>query len=126
MQQNNALDSSSNGDHTSPRKRPRKQQLSDYGSQSGKKYQSDNIMPEQAIYASSANESDTNAYTNAASGSTNALQNANNFSSVKSNNENTPPKNFDYYIKRPKTCSLLDVSILKLKHFSEKNNFFNC
>lgn len=29
---------------------------------------------------------------------------------IKNNNENTPPKNVDCYIKRPKTCSLLDVS----------------
>lgn len=113
MQQNNAPDGSSNGnDDATPRKRPRKQQFSDYGSQSAKKYQSN--TPEQAMYGASMNELDVNAYSNTTSGQMvpNDTQNASNCNSMKNNNENTPPKNFDYYIKRPKTCSLLDVSFV--------------
>lgn len=36
-----------------------------------------------------------------------------NRNAVVTNNENSPPKIVDYYIKRPKTCNLLDVSSIK-------------
>lgn len=39
-----------------------------------------------------------------------AASNVINRNAVQINNENSPPKIIDYYIKRPKACNLLDVS----------------
>lgn len=54
-----------------------------------------------------------------------------NRNAVVTNNENSPPKIVDYYIKRPKTCNLLDVSNrteiledLLEKSYKNKSHFF--
>lgn len=51
-------------------------------------------------------------YTNTTTASVNTSSAANptNRNTVKTNNENSPPKIVDFYIKRPKSCNLLDVS----------------
>lgn len=43
--------------------------------------------------------------------------NLQNRSTGKTNDENSPPKIVDYYIKRPKTCNLLDVSAESLINY---------
>lgn len=106
---------SANGsDDLTPRKRARKQQLSEYSSQAVKRFQLDLSQgDQQPIVGSTMNELDENInYQTIASGSAiiNATASLSNQNSIKNNNENSPPKNFDFYIKRPKTCKLLDVS----------------
>lgn len=101
----------SNGsDDLTPRKRPRKQQFGDY-QPSAKKFQSDvHIQPEQQpIAGSTLNEQGvTINYQNATSAQ--AAANLTNRNAVKTSNENSPPKIVDFYIKRPKSYNLLDVS----------------
>ena len=124
----------SNGsDDLTPRKRPRKQQFGEYP-QGGKKFQIDldthiqseqqtvvgTVLSEQGVTISYQSATPTQANTSAASasatsaaGAASAAPNAANLTNrnaVKTNNENSPPKIVDFYIKRPKTCNLLDVS----------------
>lgn len=53
--------------------------------------------------------------------------NLTNRNAVQTNNENSPPKIVDYYIKRPKTCNLLDVSNKHMKSIQSNLNLsINC
>lgn len=99
-------------DDMASRKRLRK---GEYAPQVPKKFQTNmeiSIQSEQPIIQT--NDSDVNeSYQNASTAPDSTanvvtiLPNCN----IKPNNENSPPKNVDCYIKRPKTCSLLDVCI---------------
>lgn len=99
-------------DGLASRKRVRK---ADYGPQVPKKFQTNveiSIQSEQPIVQT--NDSDVNQSYQKASTAPDSTANAVNIlpnCNVKTNNENSPPKNVDCYIKRPKTCSLLDVCI---------------
>lgn len=132
----------SNGsDDLTPRKRPRKQQFGEYP-QGGKKFQIDldahiqseqqtvigTVLSEQGVTISYQSAAPAQANTSAASTSTSSAgaaappnaANLTNRNAVKTNNENSPPKIVDFYIKRPKTCNLLDVS-KKAYHGKKKN-----
>lgn len=50
------------------------------------------------------------------------ISNLTNRNAVQTNNENSPPKIVDYYIKRPKTCNLLDVSNTYYPYIEFKNS----
>lgn len=54
---------------------------------------------------------------NSSTASTATAANLTNRNAVKTNNENSPPKFVDFYIKRPKTCNLLDVRYFTLNQF---------
>lgn len=126
-------------DELTPRKRARKQQLGEYGVQSAKKFQTtmDIAIPiEQPCIPSSGqssivvNDTDINdGYPTTITNPTMVGDATNrNVASelinrvVKNNDENSPPKNVDCYIKRPKTCSLLDVSCVLKKKKKKKEN----
>lgn len=111
----NAFATQSNGsDDLTPRKRPRKQQFSEYGPTGAKKFQSDldaQIQAEPQVAGASSEQGVSVTYQNSSSAqvNTSAANNLANRTTVKSNNENSPPKIVDYYIKRPKACNLIDV-----------------
>lgn len=118
-------------DELTPRKRARKQQLSEYGPQSAKKFQLNMeiaIQNEQPVIVGlPPNDSDMNdLHQNAATGAdaatgTDTANVANNLTNNDPNNENSPPKNAECQFKRPKACSLLDVSILWQTLFPSSN-----
>lgn len=123
----------SNGsEDLTPRKRPRKQQFNEYGPQAPKKFQTvldAPIQSEPQISNASCEQITNIDYQNPATSQANASTAANlvNRNTVKTNNENSPPKIVDYYIKRPKTCNLLDVSeisMLNLKSVINKSITF--
>lgn len=79
-----------------------------------KKFQSDldaQIQAEPQVAGASSEQNVNVTYSNSSSAQANsgAVNNVANRTTVKSNNENSPPKIIDYYIKRPKACNLLDV-----------------
>lgn len=77
------------------------------------------ILSEQGVTITYQSATPTQANTSAASATATSTAgpapapnaaNLTNRNAVKTNNENSPPKIVDFYIKRPKTCNLLDVS----------------
>lgn len=113
----NSLQSNGSDDLT-PRKRPRKQQFGEFGTSGMKKFQSDldaqiQSEPQVAVAASGNDQGVSITFQNVSSAQANTstasiLTNRN---AVKTNNENSPPKIVDYFIKRPKACNLLEVSL---------------
>ncbi|XP_055317926.1 uncharacterized protein LOC129576619 isoform X3 [Sitodiplosis mosellana] len=117
-----SVNMSNGSDDLTPRKRPRKQIFDEYP-QGGKKFQIDldtHIQSEQQTATGSSlndqgvtitfqnatpSQANTSAATAAAAAAATNLTNRN---AVKTNNENSPPKFIDFYIKRPKACNLLD------------------
>lgn len=118
----------SNGsDDLTPRKRPRKQQFGEYP-QGGKKFQIDldaHIQSEQQTTTGTTlnDQGVTISFQNATPipANTSAATNLTNRNAVKTNNENSPPKFVDFYIKRPKACNLLDVSSINAFNFYLKS-----
>ncbi|XP_031641042.1 mucin-12 isoform X2 [Contarinia nasturtii] len=106
-----SINISNGSDDLTPRKRPRKQQFSEYP-QAAKKFQPEldvHIQPEQQpIAGSTLNEQGVNINYQNAQANTSAAANLTNRNAVKPSNENSPPKYVDFYIKRPKACNLLD------------------
>lgn len=83
---------------------------------------------QQTVIGSSANEQSV-VYQSSTTITADTVVSLQNRSAGKSNDENSPPKIVDYFIKRPKTCNLLDVShqisILKMfKWFAFLKLFF--
>lgn len=70
------------------------------------------MTPEPQISGTSCEQITNTDYQNSVTSqaNTSVATNIANRNAVKTNNENSPPKIVDYYIKRPKTCNLLDVS----------------
>lgn len=102
----------SNGsDDLTPRKRPRKQQFGEYGQPGVKKFhiELDTSMQLEQTVVSTAPSHQAASYPSVDTSQPNTSADAAN-QTVKINNENTPPKIVDYFIKRPKACNLLDVS----------------
>lgn len=91
-----------------------------------KKFQSDmdaQIQAEPQVAGASTEQGVNVTYQNSSStqANTSAANNLANRTTVKTNNENSPPKIVDYYIKRPKACNLLDVR--QKHHFCAKTIF---
>lgn len=96
-------------DELTPRKRARKQQLSEYSTQNLKCFQSDTPAQQQSFGTSYSETTPNITYI------TDTAPAPNQFSTL-NNDENSPPKNVTYYIKRPKTITLLDVSSIPKSH----------
>lgn len=99
-----------NGSQITPRKRARKQQLNEFGPQGAKCFQMSAPPQHQPYPVVSYIES----------AAPNVPYNADvepimpsQFTMQPANDENRPPKNVTYFIKRPKSISLLDVSVMQ-------------